>query len=221
MNVIRPGSMSVTAAADSQRMNFDSRNEQALLRRTEVDCVMIGDSTVRFWDVNLYFRHTGKKLLNRGIEGDTPHFIARRFMADVVQLHPKKCFYLAGAAELAGLEENIWVSDPALPEETVMERIMTGIREASDIAARNGISMIFCSLLPDGRYPDMIRKINKSLELLCQNLQIQYLDLYEEFADESGHMKRELGDDFGVLNPAGYLELTKRVEPLIVIFHRS
>lgn len=86
MNVIRPGSLSVTAAADSQRMNFDSRNEQIITQKVRINDVFIGDSNIRYWDLQLYFRESDKKMINRGIEGDTPLFIAKRFEADVIQL---------------------------------------------------------------------------------------------------------------------------------------
>lgn len=47
---------------------------------------LLANSNIRYWDLQLYFRESDKKMINRGIEGDTPLFIAKRFEADVIQL---------------------------------------------------------------------------------------------------------------------------------------
>lgn len=211
MNVIRPGSLSVTAAADSQRMNFDSRNEQIITQKVRINDVFIGDSNIRFWDLQLYFRESDKKMINRGIEGDTPLFIAKRFEADVIQLQPDTCVYQAGAAELVKLDGNIWMAEQPLPEEKVIKNITDGIKSVAELCRKNKIRFVVCSLMPQQQYQNTILKVNKKIENISEKTEMIFLDVYKYFVDKHGKIKELFSDDGVSLNPAGYKYFTELI----------
>ena len=96
INFVKPGIFTVQAAADSRRVEFDTKNEVIVTNKVPVDFVFIGDSITHAWELNAYFGKMGRLILNRGIGGDTSEYLLRRFEADVLQLKPKYCVMLIG-----------------------------------------------------------------------------------------------------------------------------
>ena len=77
--MIKPGNFSVNVAADSRRFEFDAHNETILHVKPPVRCVFLGDSITQNFAVNAYFYGTKGAMLNRGIGGDIPYYMLKRF----------------------------------------------------------------------------------------------------------------------------------------------
>ena len=192
-NQIKPGFFSVDVACDKMRFTFDVQNEQILKRNQVVDFVFFGDSITEMWNVNLYFSDLGF-IVNRGIGGDTTHYLLKRLEADVIQLKPKNVVFLAGINDVIQSSPDLWWKKDGKDKDEVIKSITSNIENIIKLCKENNINGYFCSLLPiDLCSPyntfgleDMVVKINRIIKELCLNYGVAYIDYYSELISENG-----------------------------------
>ena len=73
-SIIRPGMFTVQAAADTCRLDFDTKNDSIVINKVTVNFVFIRDSITHSWELQAYFGGTSRKVINRGIAGDKSEF---------------------------------------------------------------------------------------------------------------------------------------------------
>lgn len=135
-----PEAVAARAERDAQRRTEDwaalSRYRQANKSVSNPDTVFIGDSLTEIWSLAIP-EMFDEKTINRGISGQTSPQILLRFMADVVDLKPRRVHILCGGNDIAGN------TGPNLPED-----YKRNIRAMADIAEANGIKVMLASITP-------------------------------------------------------------------------
>lgn len=204
--ILRPGMFSVQASADSRRLEFDAKNEVVVSNQVPVDYVFIGDSITHGWELNAYFGGRNRIVLNRGIGGDKPEYVLKRFRADVLQLKPGCAILMIGI-------NDTWVLDNIPADESytpaaVKRKILENITAIVDLAGKQGQRLAVCSILPvnipshipgnstNGVRNELIRDVNGCLKELCVSRGLIYVDYHAGLAGEDGKtLAQGLADD--------------------------
>lgn len=147
-NYERLGYFSETVAADSRRKEFDIKNHSIIRNGIRPDFLFIGDSITHYWELNAYFNHPGQLIINRGIGGDTTHYLNKRFEVDALQLNPKYCILSIGINDSIDLEGDYWKLIPPASFEKVFDRAKENISEIIEKAKNSSTTLVLASLLP-------------------------------------------------------------------------
>jgi lysophospholipase L1-like esterase len=176
--------------------------------------VFFGDSITDGWKLADYF--PGKPYVNRGIGGQTTPQMLVRFRQDVVDLHPKAVVILAGTNDIAGN------TGP-----TRNQDIEANLASMADLARRQGIRLVFSSVLPVHNYTGdaknffaqrpmaRILALNEWLKGYCEGSGDVYLDYFSAMVDDQGLLKKDLADDGLHPNVAGYRIMAPLAEAAI------
>lgn len=163
--------------------------------------VFMGDSITEFWSTVDSDYFTGKPYVNRGISGQTTPQMLIRFRADVIALKPAAVVILAGINDIAGN------TGPS-----TLDMITNNIYSMVDLAKKNNIKVILCSVLPAFDFPwkpnqDPIQKIaalNIQLKNYADANGILFLDYYTAMVDGRKGLLNSYSNDGVHPNKAGY-----------------
>lgn len=166
-----------------------------MLDDTEGEIVFLGDSITQQMEWSELFGDLRYK--NRGIDGNKSKDVLRR-IEEVTSSHPQKVFLMVGINDLGS-------RTPAQVAPTIQ-----AIAEA--VESQSPETMLFVqSVLPvnnlivdTGRRLEDIRELNAMLSEHCRRHECVFIDLFEQFADESGALKRDYTYDGIHLNGEGY-----------------
>ena len=169
--------------------------------RNEVTVVFMGNSIIQGWKQADPDFFSDPKLLNRGIGGQTTPQLRSRFEKDVLDVNPKAVLILAGTNDIAGNTGEI-----ALTE------ILDNIDEMAQMASKDHIQVILCSVLPafdypwrTGRHPDeKIPALNQMIRELAEAQNLYYLDFFTVMADDRNGLPKDLAEDGVHPTPKGY-----------------
>lgn len=169
--------------------------------RNEVTVVFMGNSIIQEWKEADPDFFSDPNLLNRGIGGETTPQMLSRFEKDVLDINPKAVLILAGTNDIAGNTGAI-----TLPE------IRDNIAEMAQMASKDHIQVILCSVLPAfdypwrvGRRPDeKIPALNQLIRELAEVQNLYYLDFFTVMADDRNGLPKDLAEDGVHPTPKGY-----------------
>ena len=178
--------------------------------------IFIGDSIVARWNLESSF--PGKGYLNRGIGWQTTSQVVLRMHQDVVDLHPKAVVIEVGTNDITGIFGEVSTAE-----------IQANYRAMDEIAASNGIQVVFASVLPVNEYskqakslhvfalhpPEQIRALNQWLRGFCTEHGLQFLDYYSAMVDDHGFLRSDLSDDGVHPNIRGYAVMANIVNELL------
>ncbi|HUP04195.1 MAG TPA: SGNH/GDSL hydrolase family protein, partial [Bryobacteraceae bacterium] len=102
--------------------------------------VFMGDSITDGWRLEEYF--PGKPYVNRGISGQVTAQMVVRMYPDVIALKPAAVAILAGTNDIARNNG---------PE--TAEMIEDNLMAMTDLAQKNGVKVLLCSIMPVSDYP--------------------------------------------------------------------
>lgn len=195
--LIRPGQFQMPVAADGRRMTFDYYNDAVLTLGIKPDFVFIGDSITEFWDLPLFFG-TEKVLLNRGVGGDVPQIIMKRFEADVLQLKPEYCVLMAGTNCANHMMDNIWVGTKGESFEKVTNDVIESLTALVDLCISSGQKLILGAITPAivppvDRRNEMILIVNEQMKRYCEAHRadnIYFVDYHTPMYDPETKMMR-------------------------------
>lgn len=180
---------------------YEARNAQLAPPQAGVPrVVLMGDSITEFWDKNSPLLQD-KRVVNRGVSGQTTPQMLVRFRADVINLKPAVVLILAGTNDVAGNTGPITV--PA---------IAGHIESMAELALAHGIVPVICAVVPANRYywnpvlkpaQDLIA-LNGLLKAYAQRKNLIYVDYYSPMVDDQAGLKREYSGDGVHPNAAGY-----------------
>ena len=195
---------------------------KALASQGEVNLVFIGDSITHMFGGlpksriargkevwQKYYAH--RKALNLGFGWDrTPNVLWRLENGEFDKIQPKLAVLLIGTNNLAGTKNYKKNS----PQEVVsgIDVICKAIHQKSPQT-----HVLLLSLLPRGKTElmDDIRKINQSLPQLARGELITFVNLYGQFVDESGALRKDLMHDEVHPNAKGYKVWAEALEPYL------
>ena len=164
--------------------------------------IFMGDSITDGWGRRYGKFFPGKPYVNRGISGQTTPQMLIRFRPDVVALKPKAVVILAGTNDIAGNTGPM-----------TLEAIEDNLISMADLAAANGIRVVFSSVMPvcdyiqnqTGRRPnEKIIALNQWMKDYAAKHNIVYLDYFTVMLDDNSVLKKELTFDGLHPNDAGY-----------------
>lgn len=161
----------------------------------------MGNSIIQGWKQADPDFFSNPKMLNRGIGGQTTPQMLSRFERDVLDVNPKAVLILAGTNDIAGNTGEI-----TLPE------IRDNIDKMAQMASKNQIQVILCSVLPAfdypwiaGRHPDeKIPALNALIRELAEARNLYYLDFFTAMADGRNGLPKDLAEDGVHPTPKGY-----------------
>lgn len=168
-------------------------NGDKIIEKKEiVPCVFIGNSITEFW-ANLrpdFFRD--HSFVGKGIGGQTSSQILKRFYDDVVYLHPQTVVIEAGTNDIA--QNQGYISN---------EDIMKNVGSMCEIANRNNIKIILCSVLPSYQFgwrPEIkpapiIKDLNSMIKAYADQHLYIYANYYDSLVDERGGLPAKYSED--------------------------
>lgn len=204
------GYYSLDVAADRRRKEFNIRNHTLLNSQIQPDFLFIGDSITHYWELNAYFHQPDRLVINRGIEGDTTTYLAKRFYTDALQLHPTYCILCIGINDTIELEGDYWKLIPPTPYDEVLSRAKGNITSVILEAKSSSTTLILTSLLPfimptSLHEPDrqrFVRELNPWIKKTAQEHGLIFVDYYSATSDP--HTGRLLdGITYDGLHPNG------------------
>ena len=209
------------AASEDQNLDWANlsyyweENEQLAKKPIAEDLtIFMGDSITEEWGREYPDFFQSQSYINRGIGGQTTPQMLIRFKQDVVLLNPKTVVLLAGTNDIAG---NTGPSCTAM--------ICNNIFSMADIAIRNGINIIICSILPVYAYPwaehiknvpDTIERINEKLKSFTKKNGIEYVDYYSQMVDDNRGLMGKYTTDGVHLNLKGYKVMSHLIKEVLL-----
>lgn len=164
------------AEKENKRTNFIFLNEKYCEKH---QTVLAGDSITEIFNMELfdeYKAHSGYKVYNRGISGDTSDRLLERFDDTVLSLEPSALVFLVGTNDLTLIDDVDYVfgnivkcMDKAIP---VCDRIL--VQSVYPVSAENR------------EKNKNIVALNTLLEQMCKVRGITYLDLHGRLSDVNG-----------------------------------
>lgn len=169
------------------------------------EIIFIGDSITQDWITSLPDFFSKNNYLNRGISGQITSQILLRFHQDVISLHPKFVFILAGINDIA---ENLGKME-------VSESI-SNISMMCDLAKQNNITPIVSTLTPVNSFfwkPEINPKaevinFNYLITDFCQKNNIILFDSFKTLCDNNNQLPEKYSRDGGHLTKLAYLTLS-------------
>ena len=151
--------------------------------------VFMGNSITQMWSQNSFFFKSNPSFINKGISGQTTPQMVNRFEKDVIKQNASTVIILAGINDIAQNTGPITV-----------ENIANNIFKMAEMAQKNNIDVIICSVLPANKIlwnksikpTYKVIKLNMLLKQFCKNKNIEYVDYYSEMVDWSGGLKTPL-----------------------------
>ena len=151
--------------------------------------VFMGNSITQMWSQNSFFFKSNPSFINKGISGQTTPQMLNRFEKDVIKQNASTVIILAGINDIAQNTGPIKVED-----------IANNIFKMAEMAQKNNIDVIICSVLPANKIlwnksikpTYKVIKLNMLLKQFCKNKNIEYIDYYSEMVDWSGGLKTPL-----------------------------
>ena len=163
--------------------------------------VFMGNSITEAWAIldSAFFVDNG--YIGRGISGQTTSQMLIRFRRDVIDLKPAVVVILAGTNDIAENAGPISLED-----------VMGNIISMVQIAEKNNIRVILCSVLPAFDFPwhkglqpaEKIVKLNSMIKSYCDENSIPYVDYYPKMVDERKGLDNKYTKDGVHPNYDGY-----------------
>lgn len=163
------------------------------LNNNETDVVYVGDSITARGHFEEFFPDVA--LLNRGIGSDTVEGVFNR-IDEVLSHNPKKIFLMIGINDISkGVHKEISME--------YYEKTIRAIKEKN-----SNCDLYIESVLPTTTIDiELISQFNKDLRNLCENEDVEYIDVYSKFI-HNGKIDTSLLSSDGVhLNGKGYSKL--------------
>jgi len=168
--------------------------------------VFFGDSEIALWPMQSSFGVMPIK--NRGVSGDFVTKCMNRFSEEVISLNPNMIVLLTGTNDL---NDGVLVTD-------IVRSIQNLIDKGKQVKAK----IIICSLLPvnskvadAGRPVSSILEINKSLSMICQKEELEFVNFHESLMDDDGFFDKKFSDDGLHPNKEGYFVMSGIILPYI------
>jgi lysophospholipase L1-like esterase len=174
--------------------------------------VFMGNSITDVWARHFPAMFPGKPYVGRGISGQTTPQMLVRFRQDVIALKPVVVVILAGTNDIAGN------TGPS-----TLEMIEDNLMSMTELAQRNGISVVLSSVLPVYDYawrPGLqpaakIGALNAWMKDYAARAGAVYLDYHTPMADERQGLRSDLTYDGVHPTEAGYRVMTPLAEKAI------
>ena len=194
---------------------FFSKEKEVIKYVTDQNIVFFGDSITEGYKVKEFFPDTF--VINSGISGDRSNQLLERIVNAVYIYNPSKVFILIGINDMNG----------GVSEEQILNNIQKII---NDIKINRKYTKIYIeSIYPINREMfkemktefnkdvtnDKIKEINSKIKTMCEENDINYVDVYSSLIDDNGNLKAVYSKEGLHLTDLGYFKVTKVLEKYI------
>lgn len=177
--------------------------------------VFFGDSITNKYNVSEFF--PSSYVVNSGISGDKTEDLLDRIDDDVYKYNPSKVFLLIGINDLNhGIDEDDIIDN--------IQKIVNGIK-----TNRKNTKIYIESIYPINRNTlnskeyefnnditnDRLKKINFRIKKLCEENDIEYIDIFSKLLDDEGNLKESYTIEGLHLNDLGYFKVTNELNKYI------
>lgn len=176
--------------------------------KNDENVVFFGDSITEQYEIEKYYPK--RNIVNSGISGEKTEDLIGRLEKDVYRYNPSKVFILVGINDICNHVE----------EEDILFNIQTII---NGIKSNRKNTVVYVESIYPLNYKKMdekkynycrdidnttIKKINKKIEKLCIESNINYIDVYSNMVDKEGKLKDLYTKEGLHINNLGYLKVT-------------
>lgn len=194
---------------------FFTKGKEVVKYVTDQNIVFFGDSITEGYKVEEFFPDTF--VINSGIGGNKTSDLLERIVNDVYIYNPSKIFILIGINDMnSGKSEEEILNN--------IQKIINGIkinRKYTKIYIES-IYPINRDMLNETKYGfnkdvtnDKIKEINVKIKTICEQNDINYIDVYSSLTDENGNLKVAYTKEGLHLTDLGYFKVTKVLEKYI------
>ncbi len=182
---------------------------------TDQNIVFFGDSITEAYKVEEFFPDTF--VVNSGIGGNKSDQLLERIDEDLYVYNPSKVFILIGINDL-----NSGVSQEDILNN--IQKVVNGIkinRKYAEIYIES-IYPINWDMFDDLKFSfnkditnDTIKEINSKIKTICEENDINYIDVFSSLVDDNGSLKEAYSKEGLHLTDLGYFKVTKVLEKYI------
>lgn len=177
--------------------------------------VFIGDSLTDGCALDNYYYDLPLAVYNRGIGGDSTVGVLERLDVSLFDIKPSKIVLLIGANDVNGRREN---ADILQNYNDILQQISLKLPNAQvicvSILPMNKTLQTYTPIDVDHSMT-VVHELNPEIEKLAIKYGYRFVDLFSDFADEDGYLKKELSPDGIHLNGKGYLKYSSHILPLL------
>lgn len=177
--------------------------------------VFIGDSITDGCALDNYYHNLPLAVYNRGIGGDSSVGVLERLDVSLFEIKPSKIVLLIGANDVNGRREK---TDILQNYNDILQQISLNLPEAQvfcvSILPMNKTLLTYAPIDVDHSMA-VVQELNPEIEKLATKYGYSFVDLFSDFADEDGYLKKELTPDGIHLNDKGYLKYSSHLLPLL------
>ena len=168
---------------------------------TAADTVFFGDSITANGEWEELF--PGARIRNRGIGGDETGDLGKRIQT-VIDARPERLFVQVGTNDLAN----------GIPLEMIVGNYRALLQRV--VCESPATSLHVQSVFPRAAsYRGRVEALNREIERLCDELELNFIDLYPHFLGEDGGIRQGLHTDGLHLSGAGYRLWQKLLTPYL------
>jgi len=151
--------------------------------------VFFGDSLTDFFPIQDFFPN--RTIYNRGIAGDTTKDLLKR-IDNIIKIQPQKIFIQIGTNDLG---KGVSIEKIMINIETIYTTLQKEIPNVKIIALSlypvSHHKMWLSPVIAGIRSRKKIRKTNALIKDLCQKMNIPFIDLFSQLADQKGRLNQE------------------------------
>ena len=184
---------------DINKVKVKEKIVEKEVKVTDKNYVFLGDHVFSNYDLTKYI--SDDRVVNSSDEDDTSELLLKNIKTRVLVYNPSDVFISTGS--------NDYIK--GLTNEDILT-ILGGI--INEIKTNRSLSNIYVlSVLPVGktsksRNNETISNLNESIKVLCEENNINYIDLYSLLINEEGYLSEEYSKDGLNLNEEGYSVVT-------------
>lgn len=184
-------------------------DEQETNNYNDENIIFFGDSITEQYDLSKYYPKNN--VINSGISGNKTEDLIDRIKNDVYKYNPSKVFILIGANDL---NNDIYNDDILFNIQTIINGIKTNRK-----SAKIYVESIYPINTKIKDFPNTsneeIKKMNKKIEIICDESNVTYIDVYSMLVDKSGDLKELYTKDGLHLSNLGYLKVTSILDKYV------
>ncbi len=198
---------------DAKRPFLDQRNKEIRESNKEIDVILFGDSITEHFNFTFYDT-VNCKYINSALSGDRTDFMRKRLAEDVISLSPRKVIMMAGINDIT---YNLYLNKEI---DQIIKQLIDNITAMVEEMQMNGIQVVLCSILPIDielsnnsvvAVNSYVDNVNKLLQQLCVDKDIDFINYFEDFITESWTMNKALAPDGVHPNHYGYKKMFKKI----------
>ena len=193
--------------------NYQNNMEKELkdLYKTSGKTVFLGDSIIDYYDLDKYFDNDN--YINQGISGNSTRDVLDRLKSSIYDYNPDRVVLLIGTNDIVrGIKRDETIDNI----KEIIKRIKKNNKKTKILVqSLSPVNTEIYGNSVENRTNDEIKRINKEIKIVCEELGIMYINTYDELTDKNGNFKQEYTVDGLHFSKSGYSKLTSIINRVL------